>query len=402
MISIRASLKRGISSVLSAVMIASSVMGGVVGLAQRAGAADATVQKIEEQIAEYEKTQQELKNKLNSNKNEASKAAENKAYLDTLIYTIEAKIVASEALIEQLGTSVSEAEAEIAQCQRDMGACEDKLTERMRMMQDGGNVSYLEMVLEAEDLSDFLSRIEHINAMMEYDKKLSDEYASLKAELQTKKAELEASLALQKETVASLEADRAEARQLAVNAQSYIDQLASDAQQYQNELDKATAAENELDKKLTEYLKSLEEQNSSPVVAQGEYAWPLPAGQGWITCKFGGSDPNNRPHYALDIAIGAGTSIYATNEGTVLFAGWHNSYGYYILIDHGNGMASLYAHCSALLVSTGQTVSQGQTIGKVGNTGFSKGNHLHFEIRKNGQRVNPLNYMAPQAPENIL
>lgn len=391
-----------VSAALSAVMITTTILGASIGLADRAYAADATVKGYEEQIAELEKKQKDLKNKINSNKNEASKAAENKAYLDALVYTIEQKIATSEALIAELDESITESEAEIKACESEITSCSAKISLRMRMMQEDTGASYLEMIFGARSFSDFLSRVEHVRAMIEYDRKLSKEFKEQKEALEEKKKELERSVSLQNETLKTLENDKAEANKLANDADKYISALEADNQRYQAELDKATKAEAELDKKLTEYLKSLQQQNSSQVVAKGEYLWPLPAGQGWITCKFGGSDPNNKPHYALDIAIAAGTPIYATNEGTVLIAGWHDSYGYYILIDHGNGMASLYAHCSALLVTAGQTVSQGQTIGKVGTTGFSKGNHLHFEIRKNGVRTNPLNYMAPQAPENIL
>ena len=223
------------------------------------------------------------------------------------------------------------------------------------------------------------NQIVHIN-----DYFIGKTHIIVETEERVQKREEEARIAREKAEAERLAKEKAEAERLAAEKAA------------------AEKAEAELDKKLTEYLKSLQNQNSSQVVADGEYLWPLPKGQGWITCKFGGSDPNNKPHYALDVAIAAGTPIYATNAGTVLISGWHSSYGYYILIDHGNGMASLYAHCSALLVKAGQTVSRGQTIGKVGTTGFSKGNHLHFEIRKNGVRVDPLAYMAPQAPENIL
>lgn len=399
---IKHSVKKAVSLMMSAVIVTGTVLSAGIFLAPHAAAADATVQKYEEQIAQYEKTQKELQNKINANKNEASKAAENKAHLDTLLYTIEAKIAACEALVKELDQVVAETKEGIKTCEAEVERYSAQLTKRMRMMQEGSAVSFLEMLFGATSIADFFSRLEHINTMIEYDRNLSIQYSEKKTELNNKKAELENTVLLQQQTLTSLEKDKAETEKLSQDAQKYIDQLASDKEKYQQEYNKAAAAEAELDKKLTEYLKSLQDKNSSPVVATGEYQWPLPAGKGFITCKFGGSDPNNKPHYALDIAIAAGTPIYATNEGTVLVAGWHDSYGYYILIDHGNGMASLYAHCSALLVSAGQQVSQGQTIGKVGTTGFSKGNHLHFEIRKNGAKTNPLNYMAPQAPEYIL
>ena len=95
----------------------------------------------------------------------------------------------------------------------------------------------------------------------------------------------------------------------------------------------------------------------------------------------------------MDTAIAYGTPIYASNDGTVLKAESHSSYGYYVLIDHGQGRSTLYAHCSSLATVAGQTVSKGQVIGYVGSTGFSTGNHLHFEFRINGNRTNPLNYV---------
>ncbi len=395
-------LKKSVSCALSVVMVLSTIFGAAVFMAERAYAKDATVKGYEDQISALEEKQKDLKNKINANKNEASKAAENKAWLDELIYTLEQKITASEALILELDGSISASQAEIEACEAEIEQFSNKITLRIRMMQEDSGAGYLSMIFGATSMGEFFSRLEHIRAMIEYDKKLKAEYKAHKQDLNDKKENLEGSLSLQTETLKTLEADKAEAKKLLAQADKYISQLASDADKYQAELDKATKAEAELDKKLTDYLKSLQNQNSSQVVASGEYLWPLPAGKGWITCKFGGLDPNNKPHYALDVAIAAGTPIYATNAGTVLISGWHSSYGYYILIDHGNGMASLYAHCSALLVKAGQTVTKGQTIGKVGTTGFSKGNHLHFEIRKNGVRVDPLGYMAPQAPENIL
>ena len=402
MTSFRRTISKTVSFMLSAAIVCATVFGAAFFMAERAYAKDATVKGYEDQISDLEEKQKDLKNKINANKNESGKAAETKAYLDELIYTLEQKINASEALIGELERSIAVSEQEIIDCEAAIETYSEKITLRIRMMQEDNGAGYLGMIFGVTSISDFFSRLEHIKTMIDYDKKLKAEYKDQKQQLHDKKNSLEASMVLQNETLQTLSADKAEAKALAEKANRYIEQLAADEQAYKAELEKAEKAEAELDKKLTEYLKSLQNQNSSQVVADGEYLWPLPKGQGWITCKFGGSDPNNKPHYALDVAIAAGTPIYATNAGTVLISGWHSSYGYYILIEHGNGMASLYAHCSALLVKAGQTVSRGQTIGKVGTTGFSKGNHLHFEIRKNGVRVDPLAYMAPQAPENIL
>ncbi|MBR4071253.1 MAG: peptidoglycan DD-metalloendopeptidase family protein, partial [Clostridia bacterium] len=242
-------------------------------------------------------------------------------------------------------------------------------------------------------ISDFLSRMERVNAMLEYDKTLKENYQAEKETLEKEKDNLTLSVQLQQETLQKLEQDKKDAEKQSSQAASYYNKLQSDTAAYQAQYNKAKAEEDKLDAELTKYLKSIQEQNSSQVTATGEYMWPLPVGKGVITCTYGGKDPGGRPHYALDVAIPYGTPIYASNDGTVLTASWHSSYGYYIVIDHGNGMSTLYAHCSSLAVTAGTQVKKGAPIGGVGSTGYSTGNHLHFEVRKGGVRVNPLNYV---------
>ena len=123
--------------------------------------------------------------------------------------------------------------------------------------------------------------------------------------------------------------------------------------------------------------------------------WPLP-GYSKLSTHFG-EVIYGSAHYAIDIPAPQGTPIVAAADGTVLIASWNNSYGYWALINHSDGVSTVYAHMAegTLAVSAGQTVTKGQTIGGVGSTGFSSGNHLHFEVRKNGQKVDPLNYVSP-------
>ena len=122
--------------------------------------------------------------------------------------------------------------------------------------------------------------------------------------------------------------------------------------------------------------------------------WPLPAG-GTVTCEYGyRTDPYPSNHKGMDIALPTGNSIVAADSGTVTVATRSSSYGNYVMINHGNGLFTLYAHASQLYVSAGDTVTKGQTIAAVGSTGWSTGPHLHFEVIKNGANVNPRSYIG--------
>ena len=131
-------------------------------------------------------------------------------------------------------------------------------------------------------------------------------------------------------------------------------------------------------------------------VADGELCWPLP-GHTYISCNFGDDDAyGNSGHRGTDIPAPEGTPILAAHSGTVIISGWNNSYGNQVLLDNGAGLSTWYAHMTAAAVSAGETVTAGQVIGYVGNTGDSTGFHLHFEVMQNGVRVNPLDAVTPQ------
>lgn len=357
-------------------------------------ASNASVKMYEEKIAQLEAEQAELKKKISGIENEQSAVSEKKQYLDSLVTTVSQKIQASQQLIEELNTQIAEAQTAIAQFETTISETTERIRERMRLNQETGTESYLSVLIGAEDIGDFLSRFERLSNMLEYDKENLESYKKQKEELNAQVADLKASQELQKQTLEKLEADKAESESLVRENEAYWNNLQADKKAYQAQYEKKKAAEQALDNELAAMLRSIANQNSSQVTADGAFMWPLPVGQGYISCRFGGADPNGAPHYAVDCAISGGTPIYASNDGTVVRAEGHWSYGNYVLLDHGNGLATLYAHCSSLAVSAGQTVTKGQVIGYVGSTGFSTGCHLHFEFRVNGNRVNPLNYMS--------
>lgn len=132
------------------------------------------------------------------------------------------------------------------------------------------------------------------------------------------------------------------------------------------------------------------------IIEDGELCWPLP-GHTYISCNFGDDDAyGNSGHRGTDIPAPEGTPILAAHGGTVIISGWNNSYGNQVLLDNGAGLSTRYAHMTAAAVSAGETVTAGQVIGYVGNTGDSTGFHLHFEVMQNGVRVNPLDAVTPQ------
>ena len=366
-------------------------------------ASDAEVQSVQEQMNNLAQQQKDLLAKINSLKSQASEASAYKQSLDSYVTTVTAKISAAESLIEELTQKIAETETAIAEHEESMAKTHAKFIERMRASQEDGNASYLSMILGASSIGDFLSKVDRVNSMLEYDRNVLKQYKEEKEQLESEKAKLEESKTLQQETIKTLEADKADSQAKAAEAASYYEQLKNDTSQYQSEYEKAKAAEEQLDAQLTAMLQEIasRQQSSSgdsgsdfsPNAGSGDFIWPLPSG-GYVSCNFGDSDPGGRPHYAMDCAIAYGTPIYACASGTVVTASSHSSYGNYVVIDHGGGIATLYAHCSGLAVSAGQSVQQGQVIGYVGSTGYSTGNHLHLEFRVNGQKVNPRNYIG--------
>ena len=181
-------------------------------------------------------------------------------------------------------------------------------------------------------------------------------------------------------------------------AQARIDQLKSDiatSQAYQAQNEKLRE---EFEAQLEARIKELEEEQKkkNSKYVGGELQWPVPldytkvtSGYAWRTSPITG---RKELHNGIDIPAPLGTSVYAANTGTVVIATWHYSYGNYIMIDHGGGIMTLYAHNSQLLVSVGDKVKKGQVIAKVGSTGDSTGNHCHFSVRNNGSFIDPMQY----------
>ena len=280
-----------------------------------------------------------------------------------------------------------------AQIDERWGDFKDRM-QAMQVMHDSGAVA---MITSAQSLYDLLTFSSTLQQVSEKDTEVLEEMNQQKAELEAEKQELEQAMAELESAKAALE-DKSD--QLSANIQAQdatISKLDADAQAQQQVVEEKQKIADEAEAAYEQWVRQ-NASSGSGECAEG-FIWPLP-GAGRVTTEFGADQWVNgvfsSGHKGLDIAIAGGTPIYAAHNGTVVATTGHWTYGNVVMIDNGDGIATLYAHMqSAAIVSVGETVTQGQVIGYVGSTGNSSGNHLHFEVRVNGVRQNPRNYVSP-------
>ena len=349
-------------------------------------------------ISSLKQQQQDLKNKKSSI-NQQIKDAENKQLniiakkklLDEQMDVTQQEIDNTVALIDEYTQFIAQAEIEIADLQEQEKVQWQAYKTRVRVMEENGSISYVEVLLTATSFSDLLSRIDMISEIMERDKKLYNDLVETRETLQQRKTEKEEALVEQEEQKTQLESKKRELAKQQADAEALI-------KQYENEILKNEALIKEIDAENKRLEKEIEEAQKEQTPALGEKGFAWPARGGYVTSKFG---PRKSPtagasnfHGGIDIGgLGYGADVLASKSGTVTTSALSSSYGNYIIINHGDGTTTLYAHMQQRLVSKGATVKQGQVIGKVGSTGISTGPHIHFEIRVNGTRVDPQKYV---------
>ena len=264
------------------------------------------------------------------------------------------------------------------------------LHRRIRDIYKNGQVNYLDVLLGAKDFNDFVGRMDILKKILAYDNALIQGTKADRETLRKAKEQLEADRAkiveLRKLAAAKREqvAERRQERRGVLNAATYERETAERA--YRELI--------ETSRQIEQMIKRIQSGEKNIGGSTGTMTWPA---EGEITSPFGWRvHPifgTQRLHTGIDIGADYGDAIRAADGGVVIHADWMSGYGNAVIIDHGNGISTLYAHNSQLLVDEGQTVAKGQTVARCGSTGYSTGPHLHFEVRQNGSPVNPLNYL---------
>lgn len=351
------------------------------------------------QISSYDKKLQDVKNNIASLSDETDELIQKKEEYDKLIEVMEGKIETSETYSKEIAAEITKLDREISEKESECKKLYEEIKQRMRVSYENSDMSYIAMFFGAESLTDFLMAIDNAASILEYDSRMLQQYNDKKAELEeTVAAHTESKNALDA-LLKQLAADKEELQKEVEVCDTLISDKMTTIEKEQEILEKLESDKEAFAEKLDAYIEELEKKNGvTQVVAEGEFIWPLPVSCTRVTSPFGWrSDPftgEKSYHSGIDIADKKGTPIYASNNGTVIISTTDGSYGKYILIDHGGGIYTCYAHCSKLLVSAGDYVNKGDQIAEMGSTGRSTGTHLHFEVREGKNRVSPFNYVT--------
>ena len=264
---------------------------------------------------------------------------------------------------------------------------------RLRDIYINGQINYLDVLLGAKDFSDFSSRMYLLQKIISRDLELLEKLKQDAAEINSRKEQLAAEMKEIKATQTELEAKKAKVNKLREQRAYMLYKAQEEEQSSQEEYERLLA----ISENIASMLRNMENAGGGAPAGQGgtgQFMWPcngpITSYYGWRTHPIFGT---TKYHSGMDIAVDSGTPIHAADSGTIVYSGWLGGYGNCVMIDHGGGLVTLYAHNSALNVGEGQYVSKGAVVAYAGSTGYSTGPHCHFEVRLHGELTEPLNYL---------
>ena len=282
--------------------------------------------------------------------------------------------------------------------QHEYAAAVVTLNNRLVDIYESDDPSTIDVVLGSNSVQDALDQIQYMNAIADQDRRIAAQVKNAKLQVRDARAKTKKLRATVKGETAIISARTAQTRTVRDELQGAASDLASTKQNKLTDLSKLTAAEqaeaSEIDSlqaasnDLAARIRAAQAGNTTSTVSSSGLIWPV---SGPITSPFGWRW--GRMHQGIDIGVPSGTPIKAAASGTILYCGWEEGYGNLVVIDHGGNIATAYGHQSSIAVTCGQHVDQGQTIGYVGCTGHCTGPHLHFEVRVDGNPVDPMGYL---------
>ena len=351
--------------------------------------------------------------------------------LDKQLNEISGKVKEFESRLSKKRQEIADTESALNKAKEQEKKQYRNMKKRIQFMYENGQTSYVEMLLSADSFTDFLNAVEYITQISQYDRKMLKEYQNMQVTIADTQKTLETDYASLQSLQAKVQEEKQAVAALESAKKGELNDVAddlTDAQTVAKAYEAEIQAQNEVIAQIQAAQKRAAEQQAAQQQAQaaeenqgatdaagenqntaqnttpsgngqstGTMMWPCPSSKR-VTSDYGPrTSPTNGAssnHKGIDIGAAYGADIVAADGGTVLVATYSSSGGNYVIIDHGGGLCTVYMHASSLTVSAGQTVSKGQVIAKVGSTGISTGNHLHFGVTLNGVYVSPWGYVS--------
>ncbi len=347
--------------------------------------------RINDLKIELEKTESEIGNitqKLKQTQSEKNSVEYEINQLDSEILKLAAEELKLELELANIEQNIQTKEAEIEEIKTQIALSNELLEQRLRSMYKNGAVGYLEVLFNSNDIGDFLTRIDMIQRIVNNDVNILEELEQKHTTLEIAQMELQNEKNNYHSSMQAVKSKKNDIEIASRAKETYMNSLVGSIEELKEQEKKLLDASNEIEKKIKQAQLEMK-------YAGGEMTWPSP-GYFTITSPYG-----MRPHplygywsmhTGVDLRIPMKQKIVAMNSGQVSYAGWYGAYGNIVLIDHGGGISTLYAHNTSVVVSEGQNVTKGQLVAYSGTTGMSTGPHLHFEVRVNGEHKNPMTY----------
>lgn len=358
---------------------------------------------LEDDANAAKERKKDLQAQLKALEGDQARAKEKHSLLVQQLNELDGQIANTQSQIDLYSQLIAAQEVALQEAQDREAYAYQRFCQRARSMEESGTISYWSVLFAASDYADLLDRLALVDEIMKYDNGVVDELAQARSDVETTLAELNVSKTGLDEQKAQLDLQRVEQADKVAEAQAVLDELMADQKELEALEKEARAEEIAIEKELAKKEKELEEMiKAAQFVNDGNYAYPLPSQYTTITSRFG---PRTHPvtgkynnHSGADIAAPGGTEVRSVQAGVVITSAYSPSlWGEYVVISHGNGMTTLYAHMrrGSRKVKEGDVVSKGQLLGLVGSTGLSTGNHLHLTLTIDGQKQDPLTTFWP-------
>lgn len=377
---------------------------------------------LEKRADEIDAQKNELQAQIDANDEKTVNVVDQRAQVDHEVTLIYQQVQNLNEQLRQYNLLIAEKQAELDDLQTQQNNLLEHYKKRLRAMQEQGDISYWAVIFRANSFSEMLNRISMVEEIAKSDQRMMEEIRTLASDVLSAKETLAAEKVTVEEKKTELAAAEEALEAKRTESEKLLDELIANAELLDADMEKYDAMKNELAEEIAQKEKEYNEKVEAERRAQeeanknnggssgggsgggttsdGSFLYPLPRSCGsWCTSPYGYRyhpiSGTYTFHSGVDLAAAGGTPIYASKSGTVTTAAYAKySWGNYVVINHGDGYSTLYAHMRYYAVSVGEYVNQGDVIGYVGTTGNSTGNHLHFNVYYNGSLQNPFNYVS--------